>query len=252
MRPLRVAAIGGRALVIVASLTRTAIAKGETFALPTTVPQHMRFAGRWQGNQIRAEYTVKRSTEDGREVLRIAWVSPLRTIDAVIDARSGRPLRSVVADRAQRHVSRTEYVGDKARYSFSPLTGSTGEREKWIEAEDLYDSFTLDIVFLGFPFTAPRPVHFRIINANDAKGSVYRMKLSPEGVEDVMVGGRAIPCQKLKLDVAGPLGAFAPNYYFWYTAAAPHEYVKMAGPDEMIERIDLRPGIASRTRPSSE
>jgi hypothetical protein len=212
-------------------------ARADGFSIPVELPARMEFTGRLHKHPEPGTYTLTRTRADGRDVLHAVWRSPTRDIDAALDGSTGRPLRVVATDRAGGYTATLEYTSTGANYRYEK--SGKPVREKFIAHADLYDSFTLDILFLGFPFHAPRKIGFALIDTSSPKGNVYNMTIAPDGEKTFTIGGKPVRCHRLKLSVAGFLGVFAPDYNFYYTVDPPHAYVALAGPDEEYTRSDL-------------
>jgi hypothetical protein len=214
-----------------------AIARADGFALPEALPPRMAFTGRLNQHPEPATYTLTAGLQQDRPTWRATWRSRTRDVDTVLDARSGRPLRTVATDRDLGYTVTIDYAPDGARYRYAK--NGQPPTEKWIAHADLYDGFTLDLLLLGYPFDAPRTLRLSLIDTSAAAGKVYDMTVRADGFETVEASGKRLRCHRLKLAVSGVLGAFAPVYRFYYTADPPRAYVKLASSDEEYLRSDL-------------
>ncbi len=95
---------------------------------------------------------------------------------------------------------------------------------------DLVDKEILGVCFMNYPYDRKEDLEFHMMTNEPAH---YKMKIVNLGKETLKLDGSSVECYKLQmipdLGFLGIFAPFVPKTYFWYKAAAPHEFVRYEG-----------------------
>ncbi len=162
-------------------------------------------------------YTIKTVEEDG-SVTKLA-----------LDKVTLKPLSFKQTDKKGKTVQYTKYYNNNEMYLAIPAE----ELEKMINIPDnAYDMHSLNYVFRSFPFEKEN-IDINLVMHDPGNIRNVRMSVKNLGIEKVKVLSGEFECYKLEMGCANAIERlFWPHkYYFWYTAKAPHYFVKFEGRD---------------------